>query len=97
MLPGCTHTFITATITARPTHPLGRIAGDLLVRTESAGGRCRERSIPITTDSVVHVGGLTHFDLFDHPLVYEPLRGALGGRTPTGRALLSDNDGHPPA
>jgi pimeloyl-ACP methyl ester carboxylesterase len=79
LLPNCTHTFITATVTPTASNPLGRLAGDLLVRTESAGGRCRERSIPIDEDSVIHVGGLTHFDLLDHPLVYEHLRRVLTG------------------
>jgi pimeloyl-ACP methyl ester carboxylesterase len=75
---GCGHTFITATVTRDPDHPLGWLVGDLLVRTESAAGRCRERTIPVPPDAVVHVGGLTHFDLLDHPLVYERLREALG-------------------
>jgi pimeloyl-ACP methyl ester carboxylesterase len=75
--PGCSHTFITATVTRDPRHPLGWLVGDLLVRSESAGGRCRERTIPVPPESVVHLGGLTHFDLLDHPLVYERLREVL--------------------
>lgn len=74
---GCSHTFITATVTRDPGHPLGWLVGDLLVRTESAGGRCRERTIPLAEDAVVHLGGLTHFDLLDHPLVYARLREVL--------------------
>lgn len=77
LLPTCTHTFIAATITRDGTHPVGRLAGDLLVRTESAGGRSRQRSIPVDAGSLVHVGGLTHFDLLDHPAVYEHLRRVL--------------------
>jgi pimeloyl-ACP methyl ester carboxylesterase len=85
LLPTCTHTFIAATVTREPTRLLGRLAGDLLVRTESAGGRSRERSIPIDTGSLVHVGGMTHFDLLDHPLVYEHLERVLRG--PAGERL----------
>ena len=51
--------------------------GDLFVRTDSAGGRHKERRIPIPDDHVLHVGGLHHFDLLDHPKVYELVRDAL--------------------
>lgn len=77
LLPGCRYTFITASVTVDPHHPLGWLLGDLLVRTESAGGRCKERVIPIDADSVVHLGGLNHFDLLDHPLAYGVLRDVL--------------------
>ena len=77
LLPGCTHTFITATVTRDPGHPLGWAVGDLLVRTESAGGRHRTRAIPLPPESVVHLGPLTHFDLLRHPLVHERLRSLL--------------------
>src|SRR6266545_311033 len=77
LLPGCGHTFIAATVTRDPAHPLGRIAGDLLVRTESAWGRHRERPVPVPEGAVVHLGGLTHLDLLDHPLVYEQVRAAV--------------------
>ena len=64
-------------ITHEPTHPMGRLLGDLLVRTESAGGRCRERTVPVDPEAVVHLGGLTHFNLLHHPQVYEVLRLAI--------------------
>ena len=80
LLPGCRHTFITATVTRDEAHPLGWLLGDLLVRTESAGGRCRERTIPLPPESVVHLGGLTHFDLLDHDAVYDVLRGVVSPR-----------------
>jgi pimeloyl-ACP methyl ester carboxylesterase len=79
LLPGCNHTFITATVTRDPDHPVGRMLGDLLVRVDSASGRHRTRTIPVAPESVVHVGGLTHFDLLDHPLVYEQIHRALAG------------------
>jgi pimeloyl-ACP methyl ester carboxylesterase len=78
LLDGCTHTFITATVTRDPDHPLGHAVGDVLVRTDSAGGRHRTRAIPLPPEHVIHIGGLNHFDLLDHPLVYEQLRRVLG-------------------
>jgi pimeloyl-ACP methyl ester carboxylesterase len=77
LMPHCRYTFITATVTRDARNPLGWFIGDLLVRTESAGGRCREHTIPIDPESVVHLGGLSHFDLLDHPAVYDVLRGVL--------------------
>jgi pimeloyl-ACP methyl ester carboxylesterase len=77
LLARCQYTFITATVTANHGHRLGALLGDLLVRTESAGGRHRERVIPVDAASVVHVGGLTHFDLLDHPLAYRVVRDVL--------------------
>jgi pimeloyl-ACP methyl ester carboxylesterase len=77
LLDNCSHTFITATLTPDPGHPLGRAFGDLLVRTDSAAGRHRTRTIPLPPGSVVQLGGLNHFDLLDHPLVYAQLRRAL--------------------
>jgi pimeloyl-ACP methyl ester carboxylesterase len=81
LLPGCKYTFITATVTHEPTHPMGRLLGDFLVRTESAGGRCRERTVPVDPEAVVHLGGLTHFNLLQHPQVYEVLRRAISAPT----------------
>jgi pimeloyl-ACP methyl ester carboxylesterase len=78
LLDGCTHTFITATVTRDAEHPLGWLVGDLLVRTDSAAGRHRTRAIPLPPECVIHIGGLTHFDLLDHPLVYDQLYGVLG-------------------
>jgi pimeloyl-ACP methyl ester carboxylesterase len=75
----CTHTFIAATVTQDPAHPIGWALGDLLVRTDSGIGRHRERSIPVPPGSSIHIGRLTHFDLLDHPLVYERVRNVLSG------------------
>lgn len=78
LLAGCTHTFITATVTRDPRHPLGRLLGDLLVRSDSAGGRHRSRAIPLPAGSVLELGPLHHFNLLDHELVYDQLRRLLG-------------------
>ena len=82
LLPGCTHTFVTATVTRSRQHPLGWTLGDLLVRTQSASGRHRSRRVPMADDAVVHIGGLTHFDLLDHPRVYEVLAARLAAPPP---------------
>jgi pimeloyl-ACP methyl ester carboxylesterase len=77
LMPHCRYTFITATVTRDAGHPVGWLLGDLLVRTESAGGRCRQHTIPVAPESVVHIGGVTHFDLLAHPAVYEVLLSVL--------------------
>ncbi|HEX9097973.1 MAG TPA: hypothetical protein VF956_00635 [Candidatus Dormibacteraeota bacterium] len=80
-LPGCTHTFIAATLTRDPKHPLGWLGGDFLVRTESAAGRRRDGSVVVPADEVIHVGPLSHFDLLDHPLVYMQIRETFSRRS----------------
>ncbi|HET7421281.1 MAG TPA: alpha/beta fold hydrolase [Candidatus Dormibacteraeota bacterium] len=79
-LPGCSYTFIAASVTRDSRHPLSWIGGDLLVRTESAAGRRVDGSTAVSADSVIHLGAMTHFDLLDHPLVYEHVRNALSPR-----------------
>ena len=86
LLSHCHYTFITATITVDPTHPIGFALGDLLVRTESASGRSRKRIVPVPPQSVRNVGGLSHFDLLDHPAVYEVMRGAIAEKSSSGAA-----------
>jgi pimeloyl-ACP methyl ester carboxylesterase len=76
-VPGCRQTFITATVTRDPRHPLGWLGGDLLVRVGSAAGRRTDGSVVVPADQVVHVGAVSHFDLLDHPLVYAHIREAL--------------------
>jgi hypothetical protein len=52
------------------------VLGDLLVRLPSASGTGPEggRSIPFEVDNGCHLEGLTHFDLLNHPAVYDQLR-----------------------
>ena len=54
--------------------------GDLLVRMSSASGRSRGRRIPFEVENGRELTGLTHFDLLNHPAVFEQLRGWLADR-----------------
>jgi pimeloyl-ACP methyl ester carboxylesterase len=73
-LAGATYCFVGATITRDRHHPLGHLVGDLMVRYPSASGSNRHRNIPFELEHGAHVGGINHFDLLNHPTVYEHLR-----------------------
>jgi hypothetical protein len=51
------------------------VVGDLLVRVPSASGAGRRRRVPFA--EVRRLGGLTHFDLLNHPAVYDQIRAWL--------------------
>ena len=72
-LPEANYYFIGATFSPGS---LGSLLGDLLVRIPSSSGRGtgRGRCIPFEADNGRELGGLTHFDLLNHPAVYEQLR-----------------------
>ncbi|HWE10530.1 MAG TPA: hypothetical protein VG325_14355 [Solirubrobacteraceae bacterium] len=75
------HYFVSATLTRDPDAPLGRLIGDLLVLRKSAWshqGHGERMQFPV--DRYSHVGGATHFDLLNHPVVYAQLRHWLAGR-----------------
>jgi pimeloyl-ACP methyl ester carboxylesterase len=74
LLPGARFYFVAATLTRRPGDPLGAILGDLLVRVPSASGEGRKRKVGFAIEDGRHVGGLTHFDLLNHPAVYDQIR-----------------------
>jgi pimeloyl-ACP methyl ester carboxylesterase len=73
-LPGARFYFVAATLSRRPGDPLGAILGDLLVRVPSASGEGRRRRVGFAIEDGHHLGGLTHFDLLNHPAVYEQMR-----------------------
>jgi hypothetical protein len=73
-LPSATYYFIGATLSREPNAPAGAILGDLLVRFPSASGHSRKRRIPFEVDHGRHLGGLNHFQLLNHPAVYEQIR-----------------------
>jgi pimeloyl-ACP methyl ester carboxylesterase len=72
-----TYYFVGATLSRGPDHRIGSLVGDLLVRYPSASGQGRRRRIPFEIDNGRHLGGLNHFQLLNHPAVYELLRGWL--------------------
>jgi pimeloyl-ACP methyl ester carboxylesterase len=74
LLQGATHFFVSATITRSPSHPLGRVLGDILVLVPSATGRGRTRRIPFQAEHGHHVSPAHHLALLNHPQVYERLR-----------------------
>ena len=80
LLDGATHCFVSATITRSQGHPVARIIGDWLVLQPSASGRSRTRRIPFKAEHGLHVGGVNHFALLNHPEIYAKLREWL--RTP---------------
>src|SRR5215471_2034685 len=64
------YTFIGATVTRDPEHPLGHLLGDMLVRLPSASGRGGRRSTVFEAGDRHHVGGVHHLDLLHSPAVY---------------------------
>jgi pimeloyl-ACP methyl ester carboxylesterase len=73
-LPHTTYYFIAGTVTTEPHHPFARTVGDLFVRFPSASGAGRRRRIPFEPHNGRHLGGLHHFDLLNHPDVYDQIR-----------------------
>lgn len=67
-LPHARYRLVSATLTRSARHPLGRFAGDLLVRQPSAYGRKGAADL-FPGAEVLHVGGADHFDLLNHPEV----------------------------
>jgi pimeloyl-ACP methyl ester carboxylesterase len=74
-LPHATYYFVAASVTTDPAHPIGALIGDLLVRVPSASGRGRHRRIPFEIENGSQVGRFHHFDLLNHPAVYQELLG----------------------
>jgi pimeloyl-ACP methyl ester carboxylesterase len=74
LLPGARFYFVAATLTRRPGDPVGAVLGDLLVRVPSASGEGRRRKVGFAIEDGHHLGGLTHFDLLNHPAVYDQIR-----------------------
>ncbi len=75
LFPGTNHYAISASVTTSRRNPLGRFVGDLIVQPASANGRSRRGGhIPFPADHIRHFGGLHHFNLLNHPAVYEVMR-----------------------
>ena len=67
-LPDADHHLVAATVARDPTHPMSRLVGDLLVRSDSGSGRSRRHDAGLGDDIVV-MGGLNHLDLLSDPEV----------------------------
>lgn len=64
------HHFVAGVVTADPRHPLGLVAGDLMVRTASGTGSGR-----LIPTNVAVLGGIHHFDLLHDPAVIDRVLG----------------------
>jgi pimeloyl-ACP methyl ester carboxylesterase len=78
LLASARHHALAATVGATPGHLASLLLGDLFVLHGSAAGHGR-RGVPLPLGEVdrQHLGGLHHFALLDHPLVYARLRSWL--------------------
>ncbi|MFF0544028.1 esterase/lipase family protein [Nocardia thailandica] len=81
LLDGATHYFVTASVTADPRHPLGRIVGDGLVLGGSGSGRAHARRLGFDGVNGLHVGSANHFTLLNTDPVYTALRSWLDDGT----------------
>ncbi len=79
LLAGAAHYFIAATVTRDRRHPMGVVVGDLLVREASAFGRGRLQRIQFPLEHGRHFGPMNHFELLNHPDVYEQMHRWLTG------------------
>jgi pimeloyl-ACP methyl ester carboxylesterase len=65
--------FIGATLTRSSEGRAASLVGDLLVQFPSASGNGPRRRLPFEIDNGRHLGGLNHFQLLNHPDVYDQL------------------------
>jgi hypothetical protein len=75
------HYFVSASLSRNPDGLAGRLVGDLLVVGSSAwaqAGRGKRLTFPI--DHYRHVSGIHHFQVLNHPAVYNQIRSWLTGR-----------------
>lgn len=78
---GARHFVVLATLSRNPSGRLADLLGDLLVPPRSASGDTGDDDrLAFPPDHVHRVGGLHHFDLLDHPLIYARIRGWLEER-----------------
>jgi len=77
LVDGVGYYFLAATISRDPTHPLGQLLGDLMVRLPSASGEAPEAARRIHFSSGTVLPGMSHVHIANHPDVYEALRDLL--------------------
>jgi hypothetical protein len=84
------HYFVCATVSRDGNAPLGRIAGDLLVLRESAWGQKRRRErMQFPVDHYRHLGEANHFDMLNHPAIYDQIRDWLAPRPALAAGVLT--------
>jgi pimeloyl-ACP methyl ester carboxylesterase len=68
------HYFVSATVSRDPDAMAGRIIGDLLVLRPSAWAQQRGQRLRFPIEHYSHVGGANHFELLNHPAIYDQIR-----------------------
>jgi pimeloyl-ACP methyl ester carboxylesterase len=81
LLDGATHCFISASI-GREGSLVDRMVGDVLVLRPSASGRGKTRRLAFRDADGLHLAGIHHFALLNHPKVYDQLRAWLTAPSP---------------
>jgi hypothetical protein len=74
LLDSAEHFYIGATLSRSPDHVVARMIGDALVTFPSASGAGPRRQLALDIDRGRHLGSLHHFDLLNHPRVWELLQ-----------------------
>lgn len=77
-LDTATHYFVSATLSREADAPMGRLLGDLLVLPPSAWSQRRGERLRFPVTQYRHLGGASHFDLLNHPAVYDQIRHWIG-------------------
>jgi hypothetical protein len=77
LLSHVTYYWVAASLSPDPDHPWGRPLGDGLVRYPSASGRGWPKDVDLHPDNGVHVTGVSHLGILNHPDVDEHLQAWL--------------------
>jgi pimeloyl-ACP methyl ester carboxylesterase len=78
---GARHFVVLATLSRDPEGRVADLLGDLLVPPRSASGDTGDDDrLAFPPDHVHRIGGMHHFDLLNHPLIYERIRAWLEER-----------------
>jgi pimeloyl-ACP methyl ester carboxylesterase len=87
---GARHFVVLATLSRDPESRAADLLGDLLVPPKSAYGDTGDDDrLAFPADHVHRLGGLHHFDLLNHPLVYKQIRGWLEQRPEGPRPVMA--------
>ncbi|HET6628027.1 MAG TPA: alpha/beta fold hydrolase [Nocardioidaceae bacterium] len=76
-LPHARYHLVAATLAGSHRHPVSEVLGDLFVRYPSAVGKARRGRAMFPGADVLHVPGAGHFDLLNHPDVYDAMKSWL--------------------